>query len=147
MTTFQAAGAGQAIEVCIYALSLSRVLTSGCDTLMQDAFVLSAVLGRSSVTLANVTTALTAYDDIRRPFSLDIQARSRQNGRWMTLHEGSLENFERNVMDNWNWGMSTVYFDVTLCSALLSFSGFLAWEMSPNSMLDQAISLLEGRLA
>ena len=56
-----------------------------------------------------MTTALTAYDEIRRPFAQDIQARSSQNGKWLSLYEGSFESMERNVVDKWKWGMFVTF--------------------------------------
>ena len=85
MTPFQASGAGQAIE---------------------DALILSTILGNSNITLPNVHTALEVYDEIRRPFALDIQERSRQNGQQASLwREDDLENLERNHCGSLEWGL------------------------------------------
>ena len=59
MTTFQASGAGQAIE---------------------DGFILASILSQPSVTRATLPAALQAYDDVRRPFAQTVQERSRENG-------------------------------------------------------------------
>ena len=59
MTTFQASGAGQAIE---------------------DGFILASVLSQPSVTHTTLPAALQAYDDVRRPFAQTVQERSRENG-------------------------------------------------------------------
>ena len=59
MTTFQASGAGQAIE---------------------DGFILASVLSQPSVTRATLPAALQVYDAVRRPFAQTVQERSRENG-------------------------------------------------------------------
>ena len=59
MTTFQASGAGQAIE---------------------DGFILASVLSQPSVTHTTLPAALQVYDVVRRPFAQTVQERSRENG-------------------------------------------------------------------
>ena len=125
MTPFQASGAGQAIE---------------------DALILSTILGNPKTSLTNVHTALEVYDEIRRPFALDIQERSRLNGQQASLsREDDLENLERNHVGSLEWG---------LCFFLLwevwtDDDGvvLIAWTTAIDSMVDDTVGLLEEKLA
>jgi len=125
MTPFQASGAGQAIE---------------------DALILSTLLGNPKTSLHNVHTALEVYDEIRRPFALDIQERSRLNGQQASLwKEDDLENLDRNHVGSLEWG---------LCFFLLwevwtDDDGvvLIAWTTTIDSMVKDAVGLLEEKLA
>ena len=68
MTTFQASGAGQAIE---------------------DGFVLAAALGAPGVVRETHPAALRAYDAVRRPRAQAVQRRSRANGELSHLRAGA----------------------------------------------------------
>ncbi len=50
------------------------------STHYQDGFILATVLQHPSVTLKTLPEALKVYDEIRRPFAIDIQRRSKLNG-------------------------------------------------------------------
>ncbi|KAH9939767.1 FAD/NAD-P-binding domain-containing protein, partial [Epithele typhae] len=71
MTTFQASGAGQAME---------------------DGFILSAILSQKAVTAETLPGALRIYDEIRRPFSQDVKEKSRLNGGSSHLWRHGWEN-------------------------------------------------------
>jgi len=64
-TPHQGTGAGQAIE---------------------DAYILSTVLGHRLTTRETMTRALLIYDHIRRPFSHKVQERARLNGQYFTFN-------------------------------------------------------------
>ncbi|EJF62089.1 FAD/NAD(P)-binding domain-containing protein [Dichomitus squalens LYAD-421 SS1] len=70
MVPYQGAGLGQAIE---------------------DGFVLAKILAHSSVTLTNVSEALRIYDDVRRPFSQNVQQGSEWNGMLYQLRRAGWE--------------------------------------------------------
>ena len=53
---------------------------SGVGQAFEDGYILATVLAHPSVTLANLPTALTVYDDVRRPFSQNVQQGSDRNG-------------------------------------------------------------------
>ncbi|KIM39554.1 hypothetical protein M413DRAFT_447035 [Hebeloma cylindrosporum] len=100
MTPHQGSGAGQAIE---------------------DAYILSTVLGHPSTTRATIARALSIYDHIRRPFAQKAQERSRLNGQYFTLNCKEI-NFDRVAehellpklqvlgqvfTKNWEWAWTT----------------------------------------
>lgn len=64
-TPHQGAGGGQAVE---------------------DAYILSTVLGHHHTTRETIPHALRIYDHIRRPFAQKVQERSRLNGQYFTFH-------------------------------------------------------------
>jgi len=126
MTPFQASGAGQAIE---------------------DALTLSTILGNPKAFLHNVHTALEVYDEIRRPFALDIQERSRQNGQQASLwREDDLKNLERNHCGSLEWGLC---FFFLLWEVWTDVDGvvLIAWTTTIDSMVKDAVGLLEEKLA
>ncbi|KAL4259536.1 FAD/NAD(P)-binding domain superfamily protein [Pleurotus pulmonarius] len=93
MTPHQGSGAGQAIE---------------------DAFLLSSLLGSSYTTRATASEALRIYDNIRRPFSQDVARRSRLNGRYLTFagleaerchddEELEITKLGEMIARNWEW--------------------------------------------
>ena len=53
---------------------------SGVGQAFEDGYILATVLAHPSVTLANLPAALTVYDDVRRPFSQNVQQGSDRNG-------------------------------------------------------------------
>jgi len=65
ITPHQGTGAGQAIE---------------------DAYILSTVLGHRLTTRETITDALRIYDHIRRPFTHKAQERARLNGQYFTFN-------------------------------------------------------------
>jgi len=91
-----------------YVLSITpfALSSSNYDGRTQDAAILSTILGEPSVSLDNIPTALKVYDEIRRPFALDIQERSRLNGQQASLwREDDLENLHANHHNSIQWGM------------------------------------------
>jgi salicylate hydroxylase len=97
MSPQQASGAGQAIE---------------------DAYLLSSLLGHKLTNLSNVETALQIYDTVRRPIAEEVAERSLGNGRLFGLQ---LEGFDADkeperlpeigdaVKQNWKWGELPMY--------------------------------------
>lgn len=80
MTPFHASGAGQAIEdAYILASLLARALSSSSSSPQSS-------ISRTDA-LSRVSKALQAYSNIRRPIAYDVQARSRYQGRVVTLEE------------------------------------------------------------
>ncbi|PPQ74337.1 hypothetical protein CVT24_000691 [Panaeolus cyanescens] len=65
MTPHQGSGAGQAIE---------------------DAYILSTILGHPNTNLSNIGSALKIYDRLRRPVAQKVHERSRLNGRYFTFN-------------------------------------------------------------
>ncbi|KAF8961501.1 hypothetical protein BDZ97DRAFT_1664184 [Flammula alnicola] len=117
MTPHQGSGAGQAIE---------------------DAYILSTLLGHALTTKATIGRALSIYDHIRRPFALQTQERSRLNGRYFTLncqevdfdtvpdHEmlSKLKILGKVFTKNWEWAwMSSLGGSVQEALRLLESSG------------------------
>jgi len=100
ITPHQGTGAGQAIE---------------------DAYILSTVLGHRITTRETITRALRIYDHIRRPFSHKVQERARLNGQYFTFNckEIDFDNIpERELIPklkilgqifskNWEWVWTT----------------------------------------
>ncbi|KAF8880242.1 salicylate hydroxylase [Gymnopilus junonius] len=91
MTPHQGSGAGQAIE---------------------DAFILSTLLGHPLTTRDTISRALNIYDHIRRPFALQVQERSRLNGQYFTLSAPEIDfDFLKTLAQiftkNWEWCWST----------------------------------------
>ncbi|GLB41440.1 putative salicylate hydroxylase [Lyophyllum shimeji] len=66
MAPFQGSGAGQAVE---------------------DAYILSTLLGHPSTTRATLDHALRIFDLVRRPQALEVAENSRRNGQLFTLHD------------------------------------------------------------
>ncbi|KAF9062448.1 hypothetical protein BDP27DRAFT_1233609, partial [Rhodocollybia butyracea] len=58
----------------------------GAGSSIEDAYILAAVLGHSKTTKKNLTTMLSKYDELRRPFVRNVQAASRSSGRNFALH-------------------------------------------------------------
>jgi salicylate hydroxylase len=100
ITPHQGTGAGQAIE---------------------DAYILSTVLGHRLTTRETISRALRIYDHIRRPFSHNAQERARLNGQYFTFNckEMNFDNIpERELIPklkilgqtfskNWEWVWTT----------------------------------------
>lgn len=88
MTTFQASGAGQAIEVC------SVELCPFCPDLhnSQDGFILASLLAHPSATRDTLPEMLCTYDAIRRPFAQNVARGSDQNGQLVQLQRLGWEN-------------------------------------------------------
>ena len=92
MTPFQGAGGGQAIEVSCQQWP-NRIATLNVTTAEQDAYVLGTILAHPSVTRDNVHFALQVYEEIRRPFSQEVQTHSREAGLLFSLDAGGLEKY------------------------------------------------------
>ncbi|KAF8806839.1 FAD/NAD(P)-binding domain-containing protein [Phlegmacium glaucopus] len=100
MTPHQGAGAGQAIE---------------------DAYILSTVLGHRLTTRERITHALRIYDRIRRPFSQKAQERARLNGQCFSFNcreidfdsipecelIPKLDILGQIITKNWEWAWTT----------------------------------------
>ena len=112
---------------------------------MQDAFVVAKVLGHHRVTLVNAHSALAAFDEIRRPFSQDIQNRARQNGRQVSLYsEDDLDNLESKLNSGLEWGEpALLHWD---CFVMFTMRSLTAWTTTIDSMVDEAVALLEQKL-
>ncbi|PIL34399.1 hypothetical protein GSI_03174 [Ganoderma sinense ZZ0214-1] len=70
MVPYQGAGVGQAFE---------------------DGYILAKILAHPSVTPANLSAALAVYDDVRRPFSQEVQKGSENNGMNYQLRRAGWE--------------------------------------------------------
>ena len=124
MTPHQGSGAGQAIE---------------------DAYILAAILAHPLTTLETLPAALKVYEAIRLPHGIDVQRRSRENGklyefsepRFAHLDLGTAGNDQQEAVDvgklwesghaaaeNWQW----------------------AWTTDIDDDKDRAIKLLEEKL-
>ncbi|KAJ3503878.1 hypothetical protein NLJ89_g8235 [Agrocybe chaxingu] len=100
MTPHQGSGAGQAIE---------------------DAYILSTLLGHPATNRDTIARALSIYDHIRRPFAQQVQLRSRLNGQYFTFcgpevdfnsvpeHEllNNLDHLGKAFTKNWDWCWTT----------------------------------------
>ncbi|KAF8624148.1 hypothetical protein AX17_007211 [Amanita inopinata Kibby_2008] len=105
MLPYQGSGAGQAVE---------------------DAYILSSLLGHPKTTLETLDHALQVYDQVRRPFSLEVYRKSRLAGQYMMLHpdvidltedkdgvvdgeqtRGKLLNLAEELTKNWEWSWTT----------------------------------------
>jgi len=130
-----------------YVLSITSFALSSpdYDGRIQDAVILSTVLGDSSVSLKNIPTALEVYDEIRRPFALDIQERSRLNGQSSSLwREDDLEHLYANHHDSLEWGMCST------CNSWehrFSTDWMIAWTTTIDSMVEDAVTLLKAKLS
>ncbi|OCH89975.1 salicylate hydroxylase [Obba rivulosa] len=71
MTPYQGAGGGQAIE---------------------DAYILATILSQPTVTRETLPIALQVFDNIRRPFTQDVQWRSHESGLIYQLNTSELVN-------------------------------------------------------
>ena len=60
--------------------------------MLQDGFILSALLAHPSVNIKTLPQALKVYDDIRRPFSQNIQRTSDAMGSMYHLNTMDWEN-------------------------------------------------------
>ncbi|KAG5731013.1 Salicylate hydroxylase [Termitomyces sp. T112] len=102
--------------------AMSPQQASGAGQAIEDAFLLSTLLGNRLTTLENVTEALSIYDKIRRPIAMEVAARSLVNGRLFGLQlpgvplandPDRLPELGDAIKDNWKWTWTT-----TLDSAL-----------------------------
>nr|VWO96893.1 Mannitol 1-phosphate dehydrogenase [Ganoderma boninense] len=64
---------------------------AGVGQAFEDGYILATILAHPSVTLPNLPTALTVYDDVRRPFSQKIQQGSDRNGMNYQLRRNGWE--------------------------------------------------------
>ncbi|KAI1789080.1 FAD/NAD(P)-binding domain-containing protein [Ganoderma leucocontextum] len=64
---------------------------SGVGQAFEDGYILATILAHPSVTLANLPAALTVYDDVRRPFSQNVQQGSDKNGMNYQLRRAGWE--------------------------------------------------------
>ncbi|KAF8888107.1 salicylate hydroxylase [Infundibulicybe gibba] len=108
---------------------------SGAGHAIEDAYFLATLLGHPATTRETLHRALRIYDQVRRPYALRMQEKSRLNGRYFTMNVDGL-NFDTLSGDrlreklhqlgetftkNWEW----------------------AWTTTIDSSLQQAIQLLE----
>ena len=111
----------------------------------QDAVILSTILGDPSVSLDNIPTALKVYDEIRRPFALDIQERSRLNGQSSSLwREDDLEHLYANHHDSLEWGACSI---CTFREYGITTDWMIAWTTTIDSMVEEAGALLKAKLS
>ena len=89
--------------------------------ILQDAYILSTVLGHPLTTRETITRALGIYDHIRRPFSQAVQERARLNGQYFTFScRGidfdnvpeiellpTLRDLGQTFTKNWEWAWTT----------------------------------------
>ncbi|KAM5533711.1 hypothetical protein V8D89_012584 [Ganoderma adspersum] len=102
MTPHQGAGAGQAIE---------------------DAYVLAEVLGHANTTIANLPTALAAYESVRLPMANHVLQGSRQSGD-MYEFNGPLRE------------------DLTLLGPQIASQWDWLWQSTPQNERDRAFRML-----
>jgi hypothetical protein len=83
----------------------------------QDAYALSRILGHRNCTPSNIPAALKIFDSIRRPYTHDVQARARRNGKYFSLDPDvapflydkeeetvKFKKLSESFYDNWQWG-------------------------------------------
>lgn len=103
MPPHQGSGAGQAIEV---GQTLLLATSSGLKVYLQDAYMLSSILGHPSVTLANLPQALKAYEHVRLPFANHILNASNNAGKLCQLrsiHRENEETLAPAFQGQWGW--------------------------------------------
>jgi salicylate hydroxylase len=132
MSPQQASGAGQAIE---------------------DAFILSTLLGHKLTNASNIETAIQIYDTVRRPIAEEVADRSLGNGRLFGLQlpgfdadkaPERLPEIGEAVKENWSWGellLCLVYSVLTLTYNFCS-----AWTTTIDNSVEKAVSMLESAL-
>ncbi|KAF8624142.1 hypothetical protein AX17_007205 [Amanita inopinata Kibby_2008] len=95
---------------------------SGAGQAVEDAYILSSLLGHPKTTRETLEHALQVYDQVRRPFALEVQRKSRLAGRYFTFHpevtnldmdEGEEQSRDK-LLDlaekftkNWEWAWTT----------------------------------------
>lgn len=103
MTTHQASGAEQAIEVRPCHDGIQARL---CNAHFQDAYMLSALLGHPSVTRANLQEALKAYEHVRLPFSQTVMNNSAACGELYEMRSKDSDNdpsWISTLCELWQW--------------------------------------------
>lgn len=117
MTPHQGSGAGQAIEVTAKLFWWRTFSLITIDE--QDAYVLAAVLGQHLTAgrdRRSLEAALLAYEAVRLPLAIDVQRRSRLNGRLFdfldvpdsdNLTADDLKSVAEKVKKNWEWAWTT----------------------------------------
>lgn len=128
MTSFQGSGAGQATE---------------------DAWILAHVLGDPRTTRGTISTALQAYNTVRRPFSLNVQENSRVNGHLVALDYNALGG---NILDEEGLGIrggdydalddTTVRRVLPKLGAQIQSDWEWAWTTSIDNQVEEALKLL-----
>ncbi|EMD39109.1 hypothetical protein CERSUDRAFT_104377 [Gelatoporia subvermispora B] len=113
MMPYQGSGAGQAIE---------------------DAYVLSTLLGHPLTTLATLPRALQIYDAIRRPFAQHVAKVSRDNGLLFTMNYPGL------TIDS---PADDVPRKLTELSSHIKKKWEWAWESSVSEDVERAVGMLE----
>ncbi|KAF9454477.1 FAD/NAD(P)-binding domain-containing protein [Macrolepiota fuliginosa MF-IS2] len=110
---------------------------SGAGQAIEDAFILATVLGnpRTDGSSASIQRALKVFDIVRRPRALEVQERSRLNGRYFSLNyndvdfsslqgeelRAELVELMETVKQNWAW----------------------TWTTSPRDSYEEATQLME----
>ncbi|XP_006459039.1 hypothetical protein AGABI2DRAFT_177137 [Agaricus bisporus var. bisporus H97] len=96
--------------------AMSPQQASGAGQAIEDAFLLSTLLGHKSTNLSNVQTALQIYDTVRRPIAEEVAERSLENGRLFGLQLAGfdaddepdrLPEIGEAVKQNWSWTWMT----------------------------------------
>jgi len=122
MTPHQGSGAGQATE---------------------DGFVLAALLAQPETTTKTLPTALQVYDEIRRPFSQDIQCRSLAAGQLGTLNNAEL----LDVTEDQSFAGGISLDALKRVDAELEELYDWTWTTSAMDDRDRAVKLLKEKLA
>lgn len=131
MSPQQASGAGQAIE---------------------DAFLLSTLLGHKSTNLSNVQTALQIYDTVRRPIAEEVAERSLENGRLFGLQLAGfdaddepdrLPEIGEAVKQNWSWSELLLLTFLWRTATDVLYDFYSAWMTTVDSSVQKAVNMLE----
>ncbi|KAF8624147.1 hypothetical protein AX17_007210 [Amanita inopinata Kibby_2008] len=112
---------------------------SGAGQAIEDAYMLSSLLGNPKTTRKTLDHAIQVYDDTRKPFANGIYRKSRLAGHYMMLHpdvidfpedeepEVTMKNLAElgdNITENWSW----------------------SWRTRIDSSVDDAVKMLEEKI-
>ncbi|TFK64958.1 FAD/NAD(P)-binding domain-containing protein [Pluteus cervinus] len=118
MTPHQGSGAGQALE---------------------DAYTLATLLSHPSVTRSTIHTALTVYDEIRRPASQEAATRTRLSGRYITFADDLSSSF-------WQKGRAEQLEELRAIGMAVEKNWVWAWTTSVQDDVERALIRLEESL-
>ncbi|KAL1747112.1 hypothetical protein HDZ31DRAFT_32554 [Schizophyllum fasciatum] len=108
---------------------------SGAGQAVEDAWVLSHLIKDPRITRETLPAALRVYDDVRRPFDINVQERSRVDGHLFVLNQDWL-----------NFGGSDEKDLLVRCGEGIQRDWEWLWTTSTKDMVRESLEMLEKEL-